>query len=401
MNEIKKTADEFVLRIQRQAKNDKTGAEVLEIQAKALASLVSTQKTIAQLEENNTPEAKRKKALDYWLGKIGVSISVAGIVASIALLIDTATKRTELAMQTKTIASLKEMKDLAEERVKLSADMLETAEAKKKDADKAKEAAKMEAADATRKTAEAKEKEDDAKRNADKLSKQAEAVSKQLGESIKHLASNEAAKAELQAKLEEIKEDIDKGIKEREDLRTGQAKRNEKLVSLPRDVKAKLFVALGADDPVVVASQYQPAAEVAADNPSAEEVRIKKRVADLFSADGNKRGIAYDVLTNGRDRTNKALVPALIEAVKQKLEEYKAINLDKASKADREKAALIRRGLENAVVTLRDSSRDNTTRNPQNKMKLLELADTLTGVSYGVGEEAKRFKDWLNDANNG
>jgi len=83
----------------------------------------------------------------------------------------------------------------------------------------------------------------------------------------------------------------------------------------------------------------------------------------------------------------------------KKVMEYTALNLDNLSAEEREKAILLRRGLENVVVTLRDMSRSVTKRDPQNRAELTTLADSLAEIQFGVGEEAKKFKAWLNNGN--
>lgn len=142
----------------------------------------------------------------------------------------------------------------------------------------------------------------------------------------------------------------------------------------------------------VIVEAGKPVEVVPADPP--EVNHFIPEVEKLFDANAGKRGQAYKDLTAGKDRTSQALLDALLEVGETKFQ-----RLEKLPSEAKDELPLLKRGLENVLVTLRDISRTVTKLPEPNRNKVLDFANKLKLSSHGFEKEATSLIDWLKNGN--
>ena len=335
----------------------KEEAEAAKTVADALASLVTAEKIRGEVSDSKSNETIRRKRLEHFMNKLGISVSLLGIAGTISFGIDSLRTNIELNAKTAQLSGI----DKREQEAKRATEV----------ADQYRKAVELE-------------------------SKQA---SDQKEKAILEKTAAEGAAAEAESRVKVAEERIALLKKQDEAIREANAMRNEALEKLDVETKRKLAQLLGADNPVVVTSGFKLGRNPANADEEAEIVRLTPRVMDLFSPDGTRRGIAYDVLTNGKERTNPSLVAALLRTAGKKMEDYNAINPANSTQDEKSKLVLLRRGFENVVVTLRDMSRTVTKQKPESKEAIRDFAGSLLVLGGGVKEEAEKLLKWLDIPN--
>jgi hypothetical protein len=103
----------------------------------------------------------------------------------------------------------------------------------------------------------------------------------------------------------------------------------------------------------------------------------KQAVLNLFNReDKSARGRGYDQISHSAWRTDIALAEAILKAAEE--------NFD------------FERGIDNAVVALRDMSRD-ATQNPSVRQSILDFADRVEKAYPGLEEDTKSLRKWVKE----
>jgi hypothetical protein len=104
----------------------------------------------------------------------------------------------------------------------------------------------------------------------------------------------------------------------------------------------------------------------------------KQAVISLFNPeDKTARGRAYNQITQSSWRTDVTLAEAILDAAEQRFS--------------------FERGIDNAVVALRDMSRQATQKNAAVRSRILAFADKVEKAYPGLEEDTKSLRKWISE----
>jgi DNA repair exonuclease SbcCD ATPase subunit len=227
----------------------------------------------------------------------------------------------------------------------------------------------------------------------------AEEEKRKSAQEIGQLQSRKEALAKQNADLESQNADLESQKKERETQIAARRKEWEELTTaleaLPVAKKKELEKVVGPDSKLAVVANSSAGRTPVSGNSEAEITQLSKEVERLFSSSQADRGSAYQKFIKDPMRSNPALPFALVRIGTEKLNRYKTIVGGPDTSATKDEALLLRRGLENVVVSLRDISRKVTKEPTEARTEILAFVAALSGIGYGAEEESKTLKKWI------
>lgn len=383
INECIEAQNAFARKLASTPPQSKEEAEILALEAEAFVSLATAEKTRMEIGDAVSTSTRLQRWIQFSVGIVGFTGTIAGAIGTLYFmeqyhereaaieLKEENLKKAEADLEAEVeivkkqgaeLEKVKEERDRIRDNIRFS---LEIDEALNLENQRTKNELKQQSAD------------------IDQKNNQITQISNKL--------------LELKAQQEEEEDKLEDTKTRSETLATQYDQLREAIDNLPK----KTLNAIAAEkniDPdlerVIAEALRNPKVPQV---PPAELNEFSAKAEKLFDPKPGVRGAMYTELTTGKDRTSQALLNALLQLGAAKYEELKTCDLNSIDPEEKKKVALLRRGLENVVVTIRDMSRTVTKKPQENREKVLAFARELEVHSYGVGEEAASLRKWLED----
>jgi|GEM_PF-4515705 len=247
----------------------KDEAEVAKITAEAIASLVASDGAREEMLDAKSKDSIKRKRLEYWMNRMGITVSLVGIAGTIGFGIDTLRTNADLKVKEAQLVDI-EKRELEAKRAIEVADRYQKAiEIESKQANTATETA-------VKAAAEAGEKKKDAETAATTANRKRAEADEKVATAVE---ATKIAEQNLQELEIRIKERLALTEKSKDD----ESRLRDALAGLPENVKVAIRNRTEDTNPIIAAIGVKeaPVAETLVSD--AEVSRLMPRVMDLFS----------------------------------------------------------------------------------------------------------------------